>query len=123
MERSFVGRLLEGLRLNRLLVVPETTSHSDCSRNDYSDSKENAHVRPPLIRVVPQYRVCASRAVAREQHAIAKMPRFTENSFEVSPTRSKGCGARGSLAFSVPAMNAPSNPAGAFLCFASPRVN
>ena len=41
-----MSRLLQGLRLDRLLVVPETTSHSDCSRNDYCDSKESAHVSP-----------------------------------------------------------------------------
>jgi hypothetical protein len=37
------------LRLDRLLVVPETTSHSDCSWNNYSDSKENAHVSPQSL--------------------------------------------------------------------------
>jgi hypothetical protein len=30
-EKNVAGCLLQGLRLDRLLVVPETTSHSDCS--------------------------------------------------------------------------------------------
>jgi hypothetical protein len=38
-REGFVSRLLKGLRLDRLLVVPETTSHSDCSRNDDCASK------------------------------------------------------------------------------------
>ena len=45
-EKNVAGCLLQGLRLDRLLVVPETTSHSDCNRNDYCDSKESAHVSP-----------------------------------------------------------------------------
>jgi len=30
-EKNVASCLLQGLRLDRLLVVPETTSHSDCS--------------------------------------------------------------------------------------------
>jgi len=38
-RENFVSRLLQWLRLDRLLVVPEKTSHSDCSRNDDCASK------------------------------------------------------------------------------------
>jgi hypothetical protein len=65
--------------------------------------------QPPKLNLLmlSLYWDSPSRAVARKQQAIAKMPVPTENWFEVSPTQSKDCGTRGSLAFSVPAMNSP----------------
>ena len=41
-------RLLQGLRLDRLLVVPKTAAHSDCSGNAKSASKEDPHCQPPF---------------------------------------------------------------------------
>src|SRR4029079_13309888 len=45
---------------------------------------------------------CSAKATGNR-----KKERPTGNWFEVSPTQSKGFGTRGSLAFSVPAMNSP----------------
>ena len=63
-------------------------------------------VKSPLM-LCPMYWEFSSHAVARKQQAIAKSSGPTGNWFEVSPTQSKDCGTRGSLAFSVPAMNSP----------------